>query len=467
MALFNENESTEDTTPQETVSPRVEPEVFRGITIDTQYTPASSLLRWVEGSNWTVDYFSQYLGADNEPTPQSLERSAIYQQYKRIKGMELKVTTPIAFQQDQTLKTMEVTGAATTYPFLIPNKGDMFVADIGDGRIGAFTVTQASRSTILRDSVYTIEYVLVEELTRERMDDLEEKTVRTYHFSADSLIRGCGPFVTETEKVRAARYTELFQELLPRYLTDFFSREHSTLLVPDQPLKTYDAFLVRAVLLTTNSQLDNRLRRIREMNVGVDPVMRQPTWWDALVRMDDSYLYGVTQQILVRNTSTFRGRPTMQAIGYTGIHRLIYPVDAPTDVDTFYDGDSHAYSGGSVLQEGRPRRPLPGQPQDQATRNPRYFQTTPVEDDTPPWEGPADIHPVTRDDYYVMSEAFYTNDKAEQSKLEMLVMQMLTGEALNFDQLDSLLESARDWDNLERFYYHPILFVLLKHAARG
>lgn len=464
MALFDDEQEPSTPAPPPTVKPKIEPKTFDGITVDTKYTPSSALLTWVEGSNWTVDYFSQVLGADNEPTAQDLHREPIYQQYRRLKAMDLKVTTPLSFSQDPSLKTMDVRGSGITYPFLVPNKGDMFVADIGDGRIGAFTVTEATRATILKDSVYNIEYALVAELDNQRLADLERKTIETYHYSQASLISGCGPFVTGEEKARSERYHEIYRELIKRYLTDFFSTEHSTLLVPDQLRKTYDHFVTRAVLQSVDTSLDSRLRRVREMNVSAEPVMKQPTVWDAILRMDDTRLYGATQKADLVTTTYFKGRPTLQALGYTGIDRLVFPIDVATDVDTQYD-TRYEDRAGLPFREGRPRRPLPGEPKTQAERKLRYFEPTPMMEGVDPWRLPPDIHPVVKDEYYVFSEAFYEDDRDQQSKLELLVCQAIRREALNLEALDGLLTHIYDWDNLERFYYYPAVWCLLKRAG--
>lgn len=462
MALFNETPD-EPVTPPSPITPKIESKFFDGITVDTSYVPSSALLTWIEGSNWRVEYFSQVLGADNEPTPLDIHREAAYQQYRRIRDMDLKVTQPISFSQDSSTNVMTVTGAGMTYPFLVPNKGDMFIADVGDGRVGLFTVTQATRATILRDSVYSIEYTMTRELDRTHMDDLESKTIEEFHYSQASLISGCGPFVTEADKVRGEDYAKLRCELLSMYLTDFFSYEHNTLLVPDQLNQTYDHFLTRFFNRTIGTDEDKRVRRVRELNVSAEPIMGQPTIWDAVMRLDDMRLFGVPREAHCVSTAYFRGRPTLQAIGYTGIPRLVFPKGPSSDVDSFYDMEHTRRPIGIPFHEGRPRRPT-GEYVSQAVRNPLWFQAgEPNSGD--PWRVPPDIHPVVHDEHYVLSRAFYEENPAEQSKLEQLVMQALKGEPLNLPQLDALLVSVREWDNLERFYYYPLLFVLLQLGA--
>lgn len=468
MALFEEKDDGTNQEPEETVRPKIEPEVYRGITIDTAYTPASSLLTYVEGSDWTVDYYSQVLGADSEPMPLSLGRDPVYQQYKRIKSMVIRVTTPLGFNQDTETTTMEVTGAATTFPFLVPNIGDMFVADVGDGRIGLFTVSdQPVRATILRDSVYTIQYVMVSELTKSQMDDLEAKSIQTFTYSHDSLINGLGPFVTEQDRIREANYSDTYHELVSRYLQDFYSTEHATLLVPDQRDKTYDHFTTRAVLSLIGSRHHSRLRRVKELNVTAEPVMSEITAWDALLRQDATKLLGALTEMRLVSTRYFKGRVTLQALGYTGIDSVVFPKHAASSVDSWYDHEDAGDYGGESLLEGKPRRSTYMEFPSQAERQPPEFQETLVSAEVEPWAVPADIHPVAQDDYYIFTEAFYDDDAAQQSKLEMLARQVVNREALNLPQLDHLLTRVYDWDNLERFYYYPVLFVILKLAMRS
>lgn len=469
MALFDETPSSPvpevpPITPKKPTS-RIETECFRGITIDTQYSPSSAFLMWIGGSSWTVDYFSQVLDQDNEPTPQNLDRDPIYQQYQRIRGMELKVTTPLSFSQNEEVLTMSASGSGVTYPFLVPNKGDMFIADIGDGVAGVFTITRSERATILKDSVYNVDYTMVDRLTPERLTDLEKKTIHEYRYSRNSLSRGCGPFVTEVQYNRAARYQKLRTELLNRFISDFYSHQFQTLLVPDQSVTTYDHFVVRSLLKLVTADDHPQVRRIRQLNVSAEPVMSQDTLWDAIIRRDTTKLRGGLQRVHLVNTTSFKGRVTLQALGFTGIRRVVFPSEQPTDIDAWYNGKVYRTMAGFSFEEGKPKR-LPNHPlPPQSERSNPWFIRMVLEPDEeseiPAYRWPADIHPVVTDDCYVLSEAFYQDRPAEQSKLELLIWQVMRSEALNYDQLDALLEHLWDWDNLERYYYHPLVWLLL------
>lgn len=450
------------------VKVKIEPTCFDGITVDTEYVPSSAILMWAQGSIWNVDYYSQILGRSIEPKPLDLHLPPIEQQYRYLKKVPLKVTSALSFQQmDTQTNTMVTTGGGFTYPFLTPNIGDMFVADIGDGRAGLFTITRAERATILKDSVYNVEWIMVSEATMDKLENLAAKVEETYYFSQSSLEGGCGPFVTTEDAARIENYEDYLRELIRRYFTDFLSLEHSCLMVPDQQAKTYDHFVTKAMLRMISPLEDPRVRKVRELNVMAHPVMSQPSIWDAILSAEPVRLYGSTERAHLVTTANFKGSPLMQAIGYTGISKVVFPIDAPTDVDSQYDLEDRNRPVGIPFKPGRPRRPEPGEFKSQEERDLIFFKALPDDvEGIPIWKKPATIHPVVKDDYYVLSEAFYNRATTGQSKLELLVNQYLEHEALNKDQFDDLLSTVYDWDNLERFYYHPIVIALLKTHMR-
>jgi len=466
MPIFNEKPVQVVTEPVNPIQVKIDPPTYEGITIDTKYVPSSAIMAWAEGSNWTVDYYSQVLGATQEPTPLALDREPVYQQYRQIKGMVLKVTDGLSFDSEQSTNIMTVTGSGWTFPFLTPNVGDMFIADRGDGLLGLFTITSARRATILRDSVYNVEWTMVGELSSERLANLKAKTVQTYYYSGSALLSGCGPFVTLEEKHRTEEYGAYYKEILKRYLTDFLSMEHSTFLVPDQLRKTYDHFVTRFFLDIVSTPEDPRIRRVRQLNVSAANVMDQPTVLDAFKHKDPARLYGSTERAHLVTTRLIRGSPLLQAIGFTGIDQMVYPIEGPTDVDSLYDRDDIHTPTGLRFMEGRPRRvTIPLLPQ--KLRNYPFFQIIPVDvKDVPDWQRPADIHPVVIDDYYIFSSNFYRQEPWGQSKLELLVRQSIEGDELNFKAFDHLLAHVYEWDNLERFYYHPIVLGLLRQVMR-
>ena len=122
------------------VIPKVEPDKNQSVFIDTRYQPLSSLLKYTQGAIWTVNYYSQYHDRDNATYAQDPGQSPIYQQFRKIERLELRVESPLNQQQDQESKGFSVKGSAYLPLSIIPNAGDMFTADVGDGREGVFQI---------------------------------------------------------------------------------------------------------------------------------------------------------------------------------------------------------------------------------------------------------------------------------------------------------------------------------------
>lgn len=468
MPIFEEVEEEVQCPEENAVKVRAYPDVYRGIAIDTKYVPRSSMLNWINGSNWNVTYFSQVLREDQEPTPLALHREPAYQQYQRIIGIDIKVNQPLDISQSEDVRTFSVTGSGHTYPSLVANFGDMFFGNIGDGRIGLFTVTSARRETFLRDSTYAIDWKMVGFVTAQQIANLEEKSIMTYYWSSANLLNGCSPYVTEQEQKDNEEFAKMREEIIRRYVGDFFSIEHSVFLVPDQLFKTYDHFVTKTLLTMLETSRFKELRRAKLLNVQSEPIMKQPTIWDALIRQDLTRFCGNTEKAHLVSTRISRWRPELQAIGYTGIAMMVYPIGIPTDIDSYYDGETLCRPEGIPYQEGVPRRPRRGPYVSQKDRDDPWFKRIPPEKENlvEAWKTPQDIKPVTCDDYYVFSEDFYYEDAKFQSKLEMLTWQMIKCEALDRNQLRAIVKCCLEWDNLERFYYHPVLIALLGYSKR-
>lgn len=436
--------------------------------VDTSYTPRASLLQYVDGSSWEVIYYSQILGADTEPGPWALSRSPTDQQYVRITNMELKVTSALSMTEDQTGRSFDVVGTATVYPTHKPNFGDMFIADIGDGRSGLFAVTAVNRKTYLRDSYAEITYTLVDYVDSkpEILSDLNRKSVKRAVFLKEFLQFGQNPILMEGEFADLESLKTLYKDLVNFYFKDFYSIEYQTLMIPNQSLPAYDSFLTEAVLEWVSPNDAPMVSRIKRLVVTANRNNNSYTLWSALSRMSDSYLHAAIQRCRLINTSAFRFMPEISSIYYTGVGLVTCPSDARTDVDADTDSAAGAFaSGGSLLATTGLRwkdlmRYLPSGNLD------GFFKPAGTEADL--GELP-DIVPVTIDEYYVLSKQFYEYgpDKKLASKLEVLTKQGLKQEPIDKVTLVELAKNAMKWPNLERFYYFPILFALMRVATRS
>lgn len=432
---------------------------FRGVTVDTRYTPIRNILQYIEGSQWKVRYYSQVLARDSELSPQQVNLSPVYQQYRAIDDFLLSVSSTLDLSQEEDSKSMSAQGSATMYPGLIPNTGDMFLADIGDGQEGIFAVTNSTKLTHLKDSMYNIEYNLVAISDDDplRLEDLNNKVIEELVYVRDYLAVGEKPLITKTDFVRRDDMAVVLAEIVDQYFQDFYSRELSTLLVPDQPLRTYDPFLTAFVrdLVEINEQ--RLVSSVDLPEVYSIPGMRQQTIWDAIRRLSKPMLRSIARRMGVLSSVYYRGQPHYSGVFYTGVELVVYPLDPRTDPDVAFNSCIPSPTG-AIVNDGNVRR---GALEDYLKQPVHGFTyRTPMENSLPY------VVPVAEDGNYVFTAAFYNGEGKLSSQLERLTLQMLGHEPIEKDMVLSLAREANKWPNLERFYYVPVVIALLKVSIR-
>lgn len=443
---------------------RVAAPEFRSVTVDTRYEPVASLLTNVQGSSWIANYFSQILAGDSQLSGQQQSLDPLYQQYRLIRDFELKVTTPLVSAQDDQTKSMKLTGAANVYPFLIPNIGDMFVADMGDGRAGIFKVTGSERRSIFKDTTYAIEYELVAFEGPDRSADLYSKVQQTLVFVKDFLMHGQNPMLelSDFEKVRVL--AERYAELCELYFSGYNSREYRTLLVPQQEYPTYDHFLTKTVTKFVSTWDAQGVRNVRVLNLDDDQAMASLTLWDALAQQSPRLLKRAAKHMKIVSAKLFTRDPMMEGIYWSGIQQVLYPADQTVTVDfdplkpTKIDLDKELRE----VDEPDPVlvNPLP------AVRSLQDLISDRILDDDLPYGDAPMIKPVLADDFYIFSQQFYEQTPLQQSKLELAVWDYLQRKPVSYSLLLALCDTFHSWGTLERYYYLPIVLVLIKANIR-
>lgn len=445
------------------VKPTAIAATVRNAVVDSRYIPMSSLLTHIEGASWTVDYYSQILDLDDETSDLQLNQHAVYQQYKLIRHLELKVQTELGYQQDDQARTALVNGSATLYPGIKPNNGDIFLADVGDGRIGVFTITRTEKKAIFKDTCYQIDYTMRDYLTPEYRDALAKKVDIETVFVRDFIHHGQNPVLATSDFEQITSLNAGYTNLLHQYLADFFNVEYQTLCVPNQANVTYDPFMVKSILTVLDNSHSNTIMRIRSLNVDGNVRYRENNLWTCLTQLNGDIRELCFHKAGLSPSSIFTESAQFDGIYYSGIQDVVYPLDGSTlaVVDTRY----------CVEDPLIPGRLLPGIARNRELRRVlvnkelKGFHYAPT--DAPVGiESLPDIHPVNKDDYYVLSQAFYEDSSVGLSKLEHLVLCALSGESMHKPTLLSLVNTSKRWNNLERFYYIPILFILIKTALR-
>lgn len=435
------------------IIPRIEPEENKSVVVDTKYTPRSSLLKYVEGAPWDVDYFSQVHNKDNATYSQDPGQLALYQQYKRIEHLQLRVESPLTSQQDQDTKGFVVKGAALLPLSVIPNEGDMFVADVGDGREGVFQIDNSEKRSIFKEAVYYIEYTMLyySDSEKERYNDLLNKVVQNLHYVKEFAQYGQNALVT-TERLNT--YKEIgyhYKRLKAQYFQWFYSKEFATLILPGQIEPTYDSYVVKAIqsLYLTNDVYE--FRAMRALNIEDDLYLKRPTIWDALLQRDEIILETCEQQVGLASVLEFQNDPMMETIRYSGLNYIVYPKILNDAVDQSWSISKKPIGVSTLTSVSTLYGNL-----DQITQDETYTylgKQIPI------------VTPVTQDDYYVFSQAFY-EDKEDKSLIEILARSYIEKKANDPVLVLKLLNSCWRWGGLERFYYIPVLMILASNIIK-
>lgn len=449
--------------PQKPVREEVKPvhvtkEPYKGLPVDAQKTAVSQLLVYIEGSSWTVTYYRQLVTNDGELSAQQPGRAPIEQQYQVINGFELKVTSPLTSSFEGETGESKLSGGATIYPSFRPNKGDMFIADIGDGRIAVFSVESVEQKNVLRDTTYAIEYNVVNYLNDELKLDLERKTVKTTYFHRDFVVAGQNPIVVDTEHERILVMTKAIEDLRERYMNFCYSHESKTFLVPRQDEPTYDPYVMDALDYWFPYQKQPASRRVKHYATGGQDGFQVNTLWESLIRGDAVLLDQAVHECDTISVKSIPALNYFRGIRFSPLERVLYPKER----------DLVLYGRAYPVEHARLISPY-SQPEREAIELAYAIRNSILNGtgDIPPDQITIPmIHPVGCDDYYVLSERFYTKSTYGQSHLELQTWKYLDKQEMQSDILVQLINDVKNWGPMECFYYIPVLVLLLNAAIK-
>ena len=415
--------------------------------VDTKLPYNRQRTTFLEGYSWILPaYYEQILGAGEAPRQQDSGQSGIYQQYTEIKGLELKVTQALQPAQDTATGATTLSGSANFYSIanLIPNKGNMFCADIGDGREGVFTITNVEKKSIFNSSAYAVDYTLVYVANDhpERRADLKNKTVKSLNFVKDLFYAGQDPMVIDDEFASYQRLTGFYYELIGYYFDTFYSNRHKTLLVPSQTSPTFDWFATSFFLKMLRSEDHLLSDAVHTFDNGSDRYMNQDQLYSVIAKASPGLLKVCNRCMGLVANSSFLNPAYLKGLAANSMQRVVYP-DSP--IGLVDDKPPIGLCANSLDPSSYPRTSADFSP------------ATSTDSNQVIW-----VHPVTLSPTYVFSPAFYNKDQTGQSVIELLVWKYITEQPLRAQELTALLDNYYFWGTLEQYYAIPICLALIK-----
>lgn len=442
-----------DEPDQRVPSIQISEEPYQGAVVDQRKDRINTLSTYNSGSRWRVDAYLQVLGKDDTANSHSDDILTIYRQLRLIKGLDIRVTQDLqSRQQSDNDRHFETTGAADVPMGVSINQGDILIAEIGDGRNAILTITSTERASFHTESLTSIEYRVISYLDEKKQRHLDSKVVQTLYYDEEYLRSGINPLITE-EVVRDRRtLRELYSALIMTYYQSFFSSKYRTLIMPGQDFPVYDPYLTKFVKTIVDHDVYPQFHNITLYSTNEDVYTTQNTIWELFMRGDTHMLPLLSKYAGIAPRARYRTRPLFNSIYTTGIGGVVSIVDTPFQHDT-EDNPPHVID--TIHKAG--------------VRVPTVDEIIPILDLREPT--PKDIIPkelpiITRvvDDFtYVFSDSFYTDAKPS-SMLEKLVLDRLDDGELDTSVLLQVAKNALKFNNLERYYYIPVIIALIRIA---
>lgn len=441
MSLFDVEEPKKE---HKEVIPVIHEPAYRSSEMDLRYTSKERIVTHVSGYPWVVQYYSQVVGRDDPLTGRSTATSAVHQQYRLLRNFELKVSGALSISQDSATKELTGTGTANVYPCLVPNTGDQFIADIGNGRLGLFSVITTRTLSHFKKPVHEIEYQLLGYLTEGEQGDLDRKTVKTLHFRREYLDYNQNPLIEDEDHGWVHEFEIRYSQILKQYFHEFTTKEYMTFIVPEQAGTTYDPFLTRQLFTFFSSYTKREFSHIRMLNVEEETNMLAKSFWDLVNDRNVRLLDKIFTRVGLTSARSFSTNVYSHSIRYSGITNVVYPKNYSKQIDVELTSSTKVTTSEIISKE---RSALEDAGEEMGVLTPM-------------------IHPVTIDDYYVLSKAFYEQSEG-QSILEQEVWRYVSGGGVNTPMILALIKDYESWGELETFYYTPLLLILIDSALRS
>lgn len=339
MPIFEPETEVQETAPIKTV---------------TQYATDPETIKPImdlEGSNWEITYYQQYLDNDDLSRPFDSAIDPTVQQYIRINDLVGLLQGDLSSAFAESDNTLSLTGELVLYPGLVPNANDHFVATSPDGLIGLFICKTPKRYTYRRGTSYTVEFELFREHSTAIQIELDKRVVLEQYFNRDTKLLGETP--REITNIRNVNISKLVIMMYQK----FFDKDTNTFCYPDDMLKVYDPFYTEFISQLIPAKLRGNKPRPTVYSCD-NGEYRKPftTIWDILIRGTDIMFGPETMQVELVSPIEFSSDNVLYNISSSFVDRVIYPKEIqtlrttakPVDPDgeyyvftkAFYEGDT-------------------------------------------------------------------------------------------------------------------------------
>lgn len=432
--------------------PTLQPAFIDTALVDDRRVALHSLMPYVGGLPWTLrTYYKSVLGEGNNVRDLDVEESAAAQNFEKIMNLDVKVRTALSPSFDQQKGTSSLTGSCLIFGFMIPNVGDYFVATVEQNDIGLFRVSAVERPTHRNGAVWEITYNIIgyesDASVAEQIKNLEVKSIETYHYNKERLVRGINPLLRSDEQATVIELDLSLVSLSKNYINTFWNPTTYTLTLPSMLDPTYEHGLVDFFLAITSSEDTPDVTRITQLSHCNDPFILQPSIWTALKERDANMLTYCNQRFGRVATKDFNNSVYFRELYFSAVQYVMYPWQPDQSVKMGQQNPKSASLDTIAAGTGFKGSQLA--PED------NFFMRNGVETRLYPW--------ILEDDFHVFREPFY-KDEGDLTVIETETRKYLRREALDPEAIKELIRVYHKLNRLDQFYFGPILLLLIRVA---
>lgn len=463
------------------------PKPYRNTVVDSHDTPIESLAVYIGGSNWTVNYYSQIVGQHESLKAFDPAALTAYQSYHRILNLDLKLQGALSHSDEQDTGRHTVSGTAivTPIPGLIPNEGDAFIADIGEGQSGQFTISAVTKMSYNRGAAYTIDFKLARLADQSLTDLIDSRCIKTSYYRKDLLVLGNSPLIVESDYDALMTFEKAIEDLSQFWINHFYSNTHRTFLVPGQPQPLYDPYVCRAALNLMSGVSNRFFNKAIEYTVDDYRVGETYDLYTAVIKRDAHAFYQIFKTFGVVYSRYLNGSLYQTSIAHSGIALTVIPLnrlmnDRYNEIIERFDemgGEITLSNGYTVLASHKPAASscfadpnIPCSVEDILDSFIDDNQNG-LDDRAEPftWDRtlPGRDIPLIGYETYVLSDAFYKNEPQNCTAFERLVLQVLDRSSIDEQAVRPFIKAVYDWPALEQYYLIPLLICIMKATIRG
>lgn len=423
--------------------------IFTALVPESKIT---SLLKYVEGYPWTINYYGQILNVNNTVEHFDPSSPNLSQPYYKVLNAIIQVSSPLSSSYSQETSTTTISGSAIMPHGVKPNVGDMFIAQVDNGEDALFHVISVSRKTHRKDTLYEVEYNLYSysSVDPEYIQTLEGRVNETYYFNKDSNFFNRDVLIKPSVKEANDRLLAFIAESTPYYFKTFVQPKTGSLLIPGHQYAMYDPLLTKFITKTVDYSSINEGRYFRPTYSSGE--IEQSSIWDCLLTrtLPHDNVTNKTYTFVPSNLLPIRAR--LGTVSMVGVNYILFPTDP---------FGNHQVGTLKVT---------PGDRVGSITTERNYHQVSDIIIETTNNNEVYNtfvLHDLFEDDYYVVSENFYTylTDNSiyeDVSYVELLIHKFLSGHAIAKEDLAVTVEKYKSWSLLHQLYLLPVMWLLIK-----